>query len=166
MCGNDRLGDNGAMDNTTPTSLPTDPVAPGPTPTYLERQGTRQYVARNERGAEVLIGDGPQRFSPGDLLKLALAACNAMSSDHRLEFKLGEDFRQVIGVSGEYDGDADRYDSFEVELIQDLSSLSDDERQKLMRRAEAAIDRSCTIGHTITRGVTYTRSFRSEPTEQ
>lgn len=58
------------------------PATSGPSnPLYLERTGVRQYVARNARGAEVLVGDGPGRFSPGDLLKLALAGCNAMSSD-------------------------------------------------------------------------------------
>ena len=35
-------------------------AAGGPSrPLYLERTGVRQYVARNARGAEVLVGDGP-----------------------------------------------------------------------------------------------------------
>lgn len=33
---------------------------------FLERQGVRQYVVRNARGAEVHVGDGPGRFSPGE----------------------------------------------------------------------------------------------------
>ena len=65
-------------------------AAGGPSrPLYLERTGVRQYVARNARGAEVLVGDGPGRFTPGDLLKLALAGCNAMSSDARFAAVLG-----------------------------------------------------------------------------
>ncbi|MFC7581254.1 OsmC family protein [Schaalia naturae] len=156
------------MDDTTRTTPDPAPTAEGgPTaPLYLERQGTRRYVARNARGAEVLIGDGPGRFSPGDLLKIALAGCNAMSSDARLQRALGEDFQQLIGVSGVYDEDADRYDSFQVELVQDLTGLSAEEHDALLRRAEAAIDRSCTVGHTITRGVTYTRTFTSEPVDR
>ncbi len=138
----------------------------GPAPAlFLERQGTRQYVARNARGAEVLLGDGPGRFSPGDLLKIALAGCNAMSSDRRLITALGEDFAQVIGVSGAYDEAADRFDSFQVELVQDLSGLAEEERAALEHRAESAIERNCTIGHTLTRGVTYTHTFTSEAAE-
>ena len=72
------------------------PAASGPSnPLYLERTGVRQYVARNARGAEILVGDGPGRFSPGDLLKLALAGCNAMSSDARFAAVLGDDFAQI-----------------------------------------------------------------------
>ncbi len=150
---------------TAPTAPDAAPAAEGgpSSPLYLERQGTRQYVARNARGAEVLLGDGPGRFSPGDLLKIALAGCNAMSSDIRMQRVLGEAFAQVIGVSGAYDEQADRFDSFQVELVQDLSGVDGDEREKLLARAQAAIERNCTIGHTITRGVTYTRAFTSEP---
>lgn len=150
------------------TPKDTSPAAEGgPTPPlFLERQGTRQYVARNARGAEVLVGDGPGRFSPGDLLKIALAGCNAMSSDRRLETVLGDDFAQVIGVSGAYDKQADRFDSFQVELVQDLSGMDETAREDLERRAAAAIERNCTIGHTLERGTTYTRTFTSEPTPE
>lgn len=155
------LAHNGTMKISPKDSSPA--AQGGPTPAlFLERQGTRQYVARNARGAELLLGDGPGRFSPGDLLKIALAGCNAMSSDRRLEIALGEDFRQVIGVSGEYDEDEDRYDSFQVELVQDLSGLQEAERENLERRAAAAIDRSCTIGHTLVRATPYTKVFTSE----
>ena len=46
---------------------------------YLQRTGVREYVARNQDGAEILVGHGPGRFSPGDLLKHAIAGCKAMS---------------------------------------------------------------------------------------
>ena len=51
---------------------------------WAERTGTRQYLGRNHSGAEVRIGTGPGEFSPGELLKLALATCNSLSADHRL----------------------------------------------------------------------------------
>lgn len=145
------------MADTTPTPSPA---------LYLERQGVRQYSATNSRGAEVLVGDGPGRFSPGDLLKIALAGCNAMSSDRRLADRLGDDFEQVVGVSGEYLQDEDRFASFAIELIQDLSSLDEEERAKLLRRAEGAIDRNCTIAHTLARPVAYTKTFTDEPVGQ
>ncbi len=131
-------------------------------PLYLERTGVRQYVARNARGAEVLVGEGPGRFSPGDLLKLALAGCQAMSSDARFAGALGDDFSQIAGVSAVYREDSDLFESMQVELVQDLSSLSADERADLERRARAAIDRRCTIGHTISRPVPYTLDVTSE----
>lgn len=149
-------------DSNTTQSSPDQPATTVAPPLYLQRQGVRQYVASNSRGATVLIGDGPGRFSPGDLLKIALAGCNAMSSDKRLADQLGEDFDQIVGVSAEYVSAEDRFSSFEVELIQDLSRVDEGERAKLLRRAEGAIDRNCTIGHTLTRAVSYTKSFTDE----
>lgn len=139
------------------------PAASGPSnPLYLERTGVRQYVARNARGAEILVGDGPGRFSPGDLLKLALAGCNAMSSDARFAAVLGDDFAQISGVSAEYDEAEDRFTSMEIELLQDLSALSEEETASLLRRAEAAIERHCTIAHTISHPVPHTLHIASE----
>ncbi len=129
---------------------------------HLERTGVRTYVARNDRGAEVRVGKGPGEFSPGDLLNLALAGCFAMSSDARFSAVLGEDFAQVTTVDGEYNETDDVFESFSMELIQDLSSLSDEDRVELLRRAEAAIARYCTIGHTLDRATPYTRMFSSE----
>lgn len=149
---------------------PQSPSAPsadgGPAaPLSLERVGTRQYVARNQRGAEVLVGDGPGRFSPGDLLKIALAGCNAMTSDVRLGGALGEDFKQMIFVSGVHDPEEDRFTSFQVELVQDMSSLDEQQKADVLRRAERAVERNCTIGHTLAQPTTYTRTFTSEPVD-
>lgn len=152
------------MDDTTTDTAPASQG--GPTPNlHLERQGVRQYVARNARGAEVLVGDGPGRFSPGDLLKIALAGCNAMSSDRRFTGVLGDDFTQVIGVSGDFDDQNDRYLSFQVELVQDLSGLDDEERTRLERRASGAIARNCTIEHTLAIVTPSTHTFTSEPVD-
>lgn len=153
-------------DTNASAPLPQTPATTVAPPLYLKRQGVRQYVATNARGAQVLVGDGPGRFSPGDLLKIALAGCNAMSSDKRLIDRLGEDFAQLIGVTGEYIEEDDRYASFEVELIQDLSGVEEEERAKLIRRAEGAIERNCTIGHTLTRGASFTESFTDEPADE
>ena len=53
---------------------------------WVERTGTRRYTGRSSRGAEVLIGsvDVEGVFTPGELLKIALAACSGMSSDQPL----------------------------------------------------------------------------------
>ena len=50
---------------------------------WVERTGTRTYVGRNGRGAEVQIGplENAGSFSPGELLKVALAGLHR--PDHR-----------------------------------------------------------------------------------
>ena len=116
---------------------------------YLQRTGVREYVARNQDGAEILVGHGPGRFSPGDLLKLAIAGCKAMSSDARVAARLGDDFEQFVGVSADYDQEHDRVTHVDVELVQDMSALSDEEIADLLRRAEASIKRNCTIEHSV-----------------
>ena len=55
-----------------------------PAPCGPSAHGTRQYIGRNSAGAEVRIGMGPGEFSPGELMKIALATCNTLSADHRL----------------------------------------------------------------------------------
>ena len=72
---------------------------------WVERTGIRRYTGRSSRGAEVLIGsetdDGV--FTPGELLKIALAGCSGLSSDHPLRRRLGDDYPAVIRVSGPAD---------------------------------------------------------------
>ena len=44
------------------------PMSDTPKSLYMQRTGVREYVARNQDGAEIRIGHGPGLFSPGDLL--------------------------------------------------------------------------------------------------
>ena len=57
---------------------------------WVERTGIRRYTGRSTRGAEVLIGseDDEGVFTPGELLKIALAACSGLSSDQPLRRRL------------------------------------------------------------------------------
>lgn len=72
-----------------------------------------------------------------------------MSSDARLAARLGDDFEQFVGVSADYDQAGDRFTHVDVELVQDMSALSEDEIADLLRRAESAIGRNCTIEHSV-----------------
>ena len=72
-----------------------------------------------------------------------------MSSDARLASRLGDDFEQFVGVSADYDQQNDRFTHVDVELVQDMSALSDEEIEDLKRRADAAIKRNCTIEHSV-----------------
>lgn len=125
-----------------------------PTPdVHIERTGTRTYHAENVRGATVEIGKGPGQWSPGDLLKVALLGCNAMSADARLSHVLGDDF--ILGgvISNEYNEDEDRYTRFVVELLPEFGDLSSEDEEVLRAKALAAIGRYCTIGHTLDHAV-------------
>lgn len=115
----------------------------------LTRQGPRQYYAENPRGATISIGDGPGQWTPGDLLKLALAGCKAMSGDARLASELGEDFPMDAHVWGDFDKATNRYLALTVQLDVDLDSVDDDRKSALLRRTHGAIDRNCTIARTL-----------------
>ncbi len=116
---------------------------------HLERTGTRTYHGENARGATIEIGKGPGQWSPGDLLKMALLGCNAMSADSRLARVLGDDFELGAVISNEYNEEEDRYTRFTVELIPQFGDVDDDVAADVRERALAAIDRYCTIGHTL-----------------
>lgn len=119
-------------------------------PTFsVRRTGERQYAAQNDRGSELTIGYGPGEFSPGDLLKLAVLGCNVLSSEARFARALGDDFQISGTVSANYLEDEDRFTSFEVDLHPDLSDLYAEDRERLLQRAARAVQRYCTISHTV-----------------
>ena len=130
-----------------------------PSAVWAERTGTRQYIGRNSAGAEVRIGMGPGEFSPGELMKIALATCNTLSADHRLAKALGEDFEATVGCSTVKNDAEERYESFQVEIVTDLSSLDAEQRELLSQRVASAVDRHCTVGHTIEHGASYTTTI-------
>lgn len=147
------------------TSSHTDATGEGPRARALwaERTGTREYTGRSSRGAHVLIGDGPDRFTPGELLQLALAACSALSADHRLTHALGAGFAATAGVSVQKIEEENRYEHLTVEIVTDLSPLPPEEREHTLARAEAAIERHCTVGRTLSAGASHGVIFTDEP---
>ncbi|SDN89676.1 Uncharacterized OsmC-related protein [Actinomyces ruminicola] len=119
---------------------------------WAERTGTRQYLAHNARGAEVRVGVGEGEFTPGELIKIALGTCNTLSADHRLAKALGEDFDANVVVATLKHDEEERYSDFDVQIIADFAVLSPEQRQMLEERVERAIERGCTVGHTIEHG--------------
>ena len=120
----------------------------------MERTGIRRFTGRSSRGAEVLIGsegdDGV--FTPGELLKIALAGCSGLSSDQPLRRRLGDDYRAVIRVSGPADRDEERYPRLAETLEIDLSGLTSEEKDRLLLVVNRAIDQVCTVGRTLKAG--------------
>jgi uncharacterized OsmC-like protein len=123
---------------------------------WVERTGSRRYSGYSSRGAQVLVGseDVDGVFTPGELLKIALAACSGMSSDEPLARRLGDDYQAVIRVSGAADREQERYPLLEETLELDLSGLSEDEKQRLLVVVNRAVDLVCTVGRTLKSGTT------------
>ncbi|WP_159622809.1 OsmC family protein [Ruania rhizosphaerae] len=121
----------------------------------IERTGTRQYVARNDRGGEVAIGPREIEgvFNPGELMALALAACTMMSADLPIGRRLGEDFTGGAVVRTEKDEQQNRYTSAEVDVLLETDSLTDNETEALVRVITRAAKQACTVGRTLDAGL-------------
>jgi len=123
---------------------------------WVERTGSRRYTGYSSRGAQVLVGseDVEGVFTPGELLKVALAACSGMSTDEPLARRLGDEYTAVVKVSGAADREQERYPLLEETLELDLSGLSEEERQRVQVVANRAVDLVCTVGRTLKSGTT------------
>src|SRR5271163_1876085 len=121
---------------------------------WVERTGSRRYTGYSSRGAQVLVGseDVDGVFTPGELLKIALAACSGMSSDQPLARRLGDDYKAVVSVSGAADREQERYPLLEETLELDLSDLSQEDKERLLVVVNRAIEAVCTVGRTLKSG--------------
>ncbi|OZG26898.1 hypothetical protein BH683_023175 [Williamsia sp. 1138] len=123
---------------------------------WVQRTGSRRYTGRSSRGAEVLIGsqDVEGAFTPGELLKIALAACTGMSSDKPLSRRLGDDYDAIVRVRGDADRENEFYPALSEVLEVDLSELDPDAAKRLLVVVERAVDAVCTVGRTLKAGTT------------
>src|ERR1700761_4499271 len=121
---------------------------------WVDRTGVRRYTGHSSRGAQVLIGseDVDGVFTPGELMKIALAACSGMSSDHPVAHRLGDEYQATIRVSGDADREQERYPLLEETLEIDVSGLSEQEKERLVVVVNRAIDQVCTVGRTLKSG--------------
>lgn len=144
----------------TPSTPPaTDPAVPPPAPAdrlWVERTGIRTYTGRNTRGAEVLLGpsDAGAVFTPGELLKIALAGCSGMSADHALRHRLGDDVAVTVEVEGANLTAEDRYPELHERMVVDLSGLDEATKERLLRVVHRAVEEHCTVGNTLKAGAT------------
>ena len=139
-----------AADQAT-ASAAQEPAAPAASGIRVERTGIRRGVAYSPHGGKVEFGpaDSEGTFTPGELLKVALAACGVMSSDGVIRRVLGDDYRVTATVDATSDDTIDRYDAFAETFALDLSGLDDAARTRLETTVERAIDRSCTVRNTL-----------------
>ncbi|OZE06111.1 hypothetical protein CH249_23900 [Rhodococcus sp. 05-2255-3B1] len=129
-----------------------------PTNLWVERTGTRRYTGRSSRGAEVLIGSESVEgvFTPGELLKIALAACTGMSSDLPLSRRVGDDYAATVEVSGAADRENELYPELNEILRVDLGAMDPEAQERLLTVVERAIDKVCTVGRTLKAGTKIT----------
>ncbi|MFI1913182.1 OsmC family protein [Nocardia sp. NPDC020380] len=150
------------MSEQTAAPQPTVPAtADQPVELWAERTGTRAYIGRNNRGGEVLIASAgvPGAFTPGELLKIALAGCTGLSADFTLSRRLGDDFDSTVRVSGDADRENEVYPELTEQFELDLSELDKDARERLLVAAQRAIDKVCTVGRTLKAGTTVNLTF-------
>jgi uncharacterized OsmC-like protein len=93
--------------------------------------------------------DAPGHFTPGELLKLALAGCAGMSSDRVIARRLGDDYAATVWAHGTSDPAGERYFAIDEEILLGLDALEASERVKLLAIIRASIDRSCTIARSV-----------------
>ncbi|GAA1901659.1 MAG: OsmC family protein [Williamsia herbipolensis] len=131
-------------------------TAPAATELWVERTGTRRYVGHSSRGATVEVGsvDVDGVFTPGELLKIALAACTGMSSDATLARRLGDDYAATVRVSGDADRENEVYPHLQESLELDLSDLDAAALDRLLTVVRRSVDASCTVGRTLKAGTT------------
>ncbi|HME50390.1 OsmC family protein [Mycobacterium sp.] len=125
---------------------------------WVERTGTRRYTGHSSRGAQVLVGadDVEGVFTPGELMKIALAACSGMSTDAPLARRLGDGYSATVRVSGPPDREQERYPLLEERMELDVSGLSEGELNRLLVVVNRAVDQVCTVGRTLKSGTKVT----------
>src|SRR5699024_5965547 len=136
-------------------------VAEQSAPVTAERFGPRRYRARTTRGGQVGIG-GPEVegvFRPGELLAVALGACNAMTADIPIGRRLGEDFEATVTVRPTKDTEENRYTRAEVEMV--LGAAAADRLDEITKVAGRAIEKGCTVGRTLQAGMSDSLSIHS-----
>ena len=117
---------------------------------WVERNKDGSWDAFSEDGAHIKFGKDRGQFTPGDLMKIALAGCAALSSQFAIEHTLGEGKGARIVVDGTYDGDDNSYINFNEQLVVDATdaSLSEEDAEKLKERIKRHIDKGCTVSRT------------------
>ena len=117
---------------------------------WVERNKDGSWDAFSDDGAHLKFGKGRGVFTPGDLMRVALAGCAALSSQFAVEHTLGEGKGARITVDGTYDADTDAYTAFSEHVDVDAAGadLSDEDAAKLKERVTRHIEKACTVKHT------------------
>lgn len=122
----------------------------------LTRTATGEYRAENGRGATLDLGTGDtDRFTPVELLLVAIAGCSAVDVDFVTSRRAEpEDF--VVRMEGHKDKDESGNHMRDLRLTFEVSfpegEAGDAARTVLPRAAQQSHDRLCTVSRTVERG--------------
>ena len=133
---------------------PSAPSSPATGPVRVDRVGPEHYLGHNGRATAIPIGlaGTPGRFSPTELLRIALAGCEGLAADHVLTRRLGERAGVTIAVHGEHDPAQRRLTALDSTITLDLSGLDVAAREQLRTVVTRAVQRYCTVGRTLEHG--------------
>ena len=117
---------------------------------WVERNKDGSWDAFSDDGAHIKFGKGRGVITPGDLMKIALAGCAALSSQFAIEHTLGDGKGARIVVDGTYDADSDANINFNEQVVVDATDakLSEEDANKLKERVTRHIEKGCTVKHT------------------
>ncbi|OXN00748.1 OsmC family protein [Bifidobacterium vansinderenii] len=117
---------------------------------WVERNKDGSWDAFSDDGAHIKFGKDKGQFTPGDLMKVALAGCAALSSQFAVESACGEGKGAKVVVDGTYDQYHDAYINFTEQLTVDAvdAGLSPEDVEKLKERIRRHVDKACTVKHT------------------
>ena len=117
---------------------------------WVERNKDGSWDAFSDDGAHIKFGKGRGVFTPGALMKIALAGCAALSSQFAIEHTLGDGKGARIVVDGTYDADSAAYINFNEQVVVDATDakLSEEDADKLKERVTRHIEKGCTVKHT------------------
>jgi uncharacterized OsmC-like protein len=134
------------------------PANPADTQLWVESQPEGLRMGYNSRGAQVRIGkaDIPGVFSPGELLKIAVAACTVGSVVRAGQAVTGEELPVLIRVAGEGNADQHRYEALSEKIELDLSAVPEAQRTELMQAIQALVEARCPLVRTVRRGIDMT----------
>lgn len=122
----------------------------------LTRLGKSRYVATNQRGGTLQIGEGDDdTFSPVELLLAALAACPAMDVDY-IVGKRAEAESGSLRCTARKVRDAEGNHLVDIEVTFDFrypeGDAGDAARAALPMAVQRSNDRLCTVGRTVQLG--------------
>lgn len=127
----------------------------------VERVGEHDFVGRNERGAEVRVGrkGAEGAFSPAELLQIAAAACSAVTAESLITRRVGEESKFRVEVTADRRDGASELDAVHVRFDVELGGLGQTEREALVTAVDRAIDKLCTVGRTLKKGIPVTEEL-------
>lgn len=134
------------------------PANPADTQLWVQSQANGLRVGYNSRGAEVRIGkpDIAGVFSPGELLKIAIAACTVGSVIRAGQAVTGEELPVLIRVAGEGNAEQHRYDALSEKIELDLGAVPEPQRAELMQAILELVEQRCPLVRTARRGIDMT----------